>query len=149
MQFDPNNPVVQLCAKGMEMELIKKPGVAKEYFLQAWEEATNDLEKFTAAHYVARHQNSVKDKLYWDEKALEFALNIDDGNMSANYPSLYLNIAKCHEDLKDRVNAQKNYQTALLYATYLPDNHYGQMIRSGIENGLKRISELQTVDSPQ
>jgi rifampin ADP-ribosylating transferase len=105
-------------------------------------EATNDFEKFTAAHYVARHQKSVQDKLKWDETALAFALKITDSNMYANYPSLYLNIAKCHEDLRDISNAQKNYEIALSYADHLPDNDYGQIIKLGIKNGLERLSKL-------
>ena len=142
MQFDSNNKVIQLCAKGMEMETNQKPGEAQMLFLQAWNEATNDLEKFTAAHYVARHQKSIQDKLKWDEIALAFALKINDSSMTANYPSLYLNIAKCYEDLKDFDNARKNYLVALSYADLLPDNGYGQIIKSGIKNGIQRLLEL-------
>jgi len=142
MQFDSNNKVIQLCAKGMEMETNQKPEEAKTLFLQAWNEATNDFEKFTAAHYLARHQKSIEDKLKWDETALAFALRINDSNMTANYPSLYLNIAKCYEDLKDLDSAQKNYQVALSYADLLPDNGYGQIIKSGIKNGIQRLLEL-------
>ncbi len=142
MQFDPSNKVIQLCAKGMEMETNQKPEEAQTLFLQAWNEATNDFEKFTAAHYVARHQKSTQAKLKWDELALAFALKINDSSMPANYPSLYLNIAKCYEDLKDFGNAQKNYQVALSYADLLPDNGYGQIIKSGIKNGIQRLLEL-------
>lgn len=138
MQFDPNNKIIQLCAKGMEME-VKQPDKAKSLFLQAWNEATCDFEKFTAAHYVARHQASTADKLQWDKTALELALKIDDGSMQTYYPSLYLNIAKCYEDMNDFDNAQLNYQTALLYANNLPDDGYGQMIKSGIKNGMQRV----------
>jgi len=142
MQFDSSNKVIQLCAKGMEMETNQKPEEAQTLFLQAWNDAANDFEKFTAAHYVARHQKSIQDKLKWDEIALAFALKINDSSMTANYPSLYLNIAKCYEDLKEFDNAQKNYQVALSYADLLPDNGYGQIIKSGIENGIQRLLEL-------
>jgi rifampin ADP-ribosylating transferase len=126
----------------MEMEANEKPGEAQALFLQAWDEATNDFEKFTAAHYVARHQKSIHDKLKWDETALGFALKINDSSMQVSYPSLYLNIAKCYEDLKDINNAQKNYQVALAYVNHLPDSAYGQMIKSGIKNGIERLSDL-------
>ena len=141
MQFDPNNKVIQRCAQGMEMEVKQKPDEAKVLFLQAWSEASTNLEKFTAAHYVARHQASVQEKLNWDKTALSFALKINDEGMKANYPSLYLNIAKCYEDLEDFDKARKNYRLALSYVEQLPGNSYGQMIRSGIENGIKRLSE--------
>ena len=140
MQFDPNNKIVRLCAKGMEMETNEKSDEAQSLFLQAWDEATNDFEKFTAAHYVARHQKSIHDKLKWDETALRFAVKIDDSSMHATYPSLYLNIAKCYEDLEDRDTAQKNYQIALSYVNHLPDNSYGEMIKAGIKNGIERLS---------
>ena len=141
MQFDPDNNIIQLCVKGMDMEAAHKPDEAKRLFIQAWNEASNNFEKFTAAHYVARQQHSVQDKLMWDQKALEYALKIENDNMAANYSSLYLNIAKCYEDLNDTANAQKNYNTALSYTDHLPDNSYGQMIKSGIEKGIKRVSK--------
>lgn len=141
MQFDPDNKVVQLCAKGIEAEVKQDNAEAKKLFMQAWNEASTDFEKFTAAHYVARHQPSIKEKLKWDETALSFASKINDKNIQTNYPSLYLNIAKCYEDLNDLTNAQKNYVLALSYTKALPDDGYGRMIKSGIQNGLKRVSK--------
>jgi len=113
MEFDPNNNVVKLCVQGMDMEGKGKPDEATRLFLQAWNEATTDCEKFTAAHFVARHQKNVHDKLKWTETALQFALKINDDAVKAAFPSLYLNIAKCYEDLNDPDNAKKNYQLAI------------------------------------
>lgn len=45
MHFDPNNNVVKLCTKGMELEASQNPKEAQQLFLQAWNEATNDFEK--------------------------------------------------------------------------------------------------------
>jgi tetratricopeptide (TPR) repeat protein len=139
MQFDPDNHVVKLCAQGMEMEGKGKPEDASRLFFQAWNEATDDFEKFTAAHYVARHQKSVSDKLKWDETALQLALKINDDTIKGTYPSLYLNIAKCYEDLNDFDNARKNYQSALSFTNLLPDSGYGNMIKGGIINGIERV----------
>lgn len=139
MQFDPDNNVVKLCAQGMDMEGKGNQEEASNLFLQAWNEATNDFEKFTAAHYVARHQKSVADKLKWDETALQIALKVNDTTIKGAYPSLYLNIAKCYEDLKDFDNARKNYQLALSYSNLLPDSGYGNMIKGGIMNGIERV----------
>ena len=110
MQFDPDNKVIQLCAEGMALEGEGKPDKAGRLFLKAWNEATNDFEKFTAAHYVARHQPNVASKLKWDETALAFALKIDEAAIKSTYPSLFLNIAKCYEDLNDINNAKKYYE---------------------------------------
>lgn len=142
MQFDQNNNVVKLCAQGMDMEGKSKPEDASKLFLQAWNEATNDFEKFTAAHYVARHQKSVADKLKWDETALQLALKINDDTIKGTYPSLYLNIAKCYEDLNDIDNARTNYQLALSFSHLLANDGYGNMIRNGIKNGIKRVTKL-------
>jgi len=142
MNFDPNNNVVRLCTKGMELEVSQHANEAQQLFLQAWNEATNDFEKFTAAHYVARHQESVEEKLKWDETALAHALKIADGSLNNIYPSLYLNIGKCYEDLNDLDKAKENYQSALSYISSLSDNGYGKMIKSGIKNGLERLTKL-------
>lgn len=139
MLFDPQNPINQLCAQGMQFEGEGKPEEASKLFRQAWNEATNTTEKFIAAHYVARHQSTVADKLKWDETALNLALELDNPQLDVVFPSLYLNIAKCHEDLKDFVKAAENYQSALEYAVFLPDDGYSNMIRSGIRSGMERI----------
>jgi tetratricopeptide (TPR) repeat protein len=141
MLFDPNNAVIKLCADGMNFEAQGQTEKAKQLFQQAWDSSSNDFEKFTSAHYVARHQKSSADKLKWDETALNLALKIKDENMKQHYPSLYLNIAKCYEDLKDIDNARKNYQSALSFANLLPDDGYGKMIKSGINNGIERITK--------
>ncbi len=139
MQFNPNNTIIQLCVKGMELEGQGQPAEAGSLFTEAWNSATTDLEKFTAAHYVARHQTTIADKLQWDKTALQHALNIDDPAIKATLPSLYLNIGKCYEDLDDRHNAKTNYETAFSFAASLPDDGYGQMIKAGIINGLNRV----------
>ncbi|HEU5052801.1 MAG TPA: rRNA adenine methyltransferase [Hanamia sp.] len=139
MEFDPNNDVVKLCAQGMEEEGKGNPVEARRLFVQAWNEATNDFEKFTAAHYVARHQETVNDKLLWDETALHLALKINNDTVKECFPSLYLNIAKCYEDLNDLENAKKNYHLALSFINWLPGNAYGNMVKSGIMKGIERV----------
>jgi hypothetical protein len=59
MTFNPNNPIIQLCIQGIDREEKGVPEEARRLFLQAWHEATNDFEKFMAAHFVARHQGNV------------------------------------------------------------------------------------------
>ena len=121
MEFNPNNNVIKLCIEGMGNEEKGNPEEASKLFLQAWEEATNDFEKFLAAYYVARHQNNVSDKLNWLETALQFALKINDVTVTSAFPSLYSNIAKCYEDLNDYDNAKKKYDLANSYKNKLSD----------------------------
>ena len=112
MEFDPNNPVVKRCLQGMYMEENGKPAEAGSLFLEAWNQAANDFEKFIAAYYVARHQKNVAGKLQWLQTALQFALQINDDAVKAAFPALYVNIAKCYEDLSDPDSAKRNYELA-------------------------------------
>lgn len=139
MEFDTNNKIVKLCTQGMECEGQGNKKEALTLFQQAWNESTTDFEKFTSAHYLARHQESVADKLTWDETALALALKINDDTVFGAYPSLYLNIAKGYEDLSDFDTSKKNYELALSFTKYLPDNGYGNLIKGGIMNGIVRI----------
>ncbi len=139
MSFDPDNHIVQLCAEGMRLEGEGKPAEASHIFMRAWNEAGSDLEKFIAAHYVARYQQTIEAKLQWDMTALNHALKVTDETMKAHYPSLYLNIAKCYEDLNDAENALIHYQMALFFVKALPADGYGAMIKSGILKGIERV----------
>jgi tetratricopeptide (TPR) repeat protein len=121
MDFNPNSNIVKLCLEGMGMEEKGNPEEASRLFLQAWNEATADFEKFIAAHYVARYQKNVSDKLKWTETALQFALKINNVTVNSAFPSLYLNIAKCYEDLGDPDNAKKNYELATSFKDHPTD----------------------------
>ncbi len=112
MEFSPNNNVVKLCVQGMDKEGKGRPEEAGRLFLQAWNESTDDYERFLAAHFVARHQNNVRDKLHWLETALQCALRIDDDGVKAAFPSLYSDIAKSHEELGNLDGAKRNHELA-------------------------------------
>ncbi len=149
MNFDPENIVVRLCAEGMASEGLGQTDNAKLLFEQAWNEARTDFEKFTAAHFVARHQEVTYGKLKWDERALEMAMKINNDQVKASYPSLYLNIGKCHEDLNAFEQAKRHYDLAYTYLNFLPEDGYGKMIRSGIMAGLERLQIIRNVSAPE
>jgi len=112
MEFSPNNPVIMLCLQGMSMEDAGKPGEASDLFLQAWNEAADDFEKFIAGFYVARHQNSVSDKLHWLETVFELGSKIDDSTVKSAFPSLCRRIAECYEELGDFDTAKEHSELA-------------------------------------
>ena len=56
MLFDPDNNIVKLCANGMTAEGRGQTQKLPDFLTRHGREASNDFEKFTAAHYVARHQ---------------------------------------------------------------------------------------------
>lgn len=122
MEFNPFNNIVKLCLQGMDLEEKDKQEEASKLFLQAWNEAMNDFERFISAYYVSRHQKSVSDKLKWLKTALEFALKINDDSVKGAFSSLYLNIAKCYEDLRDIENAKKNYKLAASFKGKVSDS---------------------------
>lgn len=121
MEFSPFNPVIKLCLQGMNFEEKEMPEEAGSLFLQAWESATDDHEKFLAAHYVARHQKTVADQLQWLETALEFALKINDDTVKSALPALYMNISKCYEDLGDPEKSKKNADLSLFLKNHPSD----------------------------
>ena len=122
MEFSPANHIVKLCLQGMALEEKDNTADAGILFLQAWNEATNDLEKFLGAYYVARNQKEASDKLKWFETALQLAIKINDDGINAAFPSLHSNIAKCYEDLNDPDKAKKNHELANSFTDNPSDN---------------------------
>lgn len=134
------------------MEKKGQPEEARTLFLQAWNEAANDFEKFIAAHYVARHQKSVSDTLHWLQTDLQLALKINDDRVKSAFSPLYLNIAKCYENLGDASKAKKNYELAAscddtpsdkgpFYHGTKADLQIGDLLTAGNESNYK--SELR------
>ena len=121
IKFDPNNVVIKLCMSGMGLEDSGKIEDAITVFHKAWNEATDDYERFIAAYHLARQQKSITDKLKWMKISLQCALNINDENVKSAYSTLYLNIAKCFEELGDSDNAKKYYELSNSYKSALSD----------------------------
>ncbi|WP_336516488.1 rRNA adenine methyltransferase [Pollutibacter soli] len=138
MDFNPENKINRLCAEGMSAEAAGDPLLARNLFQKAWDESENDFEKFVAAHYLARQQNSVEEKLKWDLVSLRFALKTGEEYVRQWLPSLYLNIGKGYEQLEDIGSAKRAYHSASSFQQFLPDDGYGRMIRSGITHAMER-----------
>ncbi|MES2690498.1 MAG: rRNA adenine methyltransferase [Bacteroidota bacterium] len=137
--MDSENNIIKRCASGMEQEGLGEQQKAAELFNQAWAMASTDYEKAIAAHYVARHQPDVRQKLNWDVLALKHA-ECSEEDVKGFFPSLYLNIAKGYEDLGEKEHALHHYHLALGCVEQMGDDGYAKMIRAGIEAGIKRVS---------
>jgi rifampin ADP-ribosylating transferase len=135
MEFHPSNHIVQLCLQGMTKEDNSQPVEANQVFLQAWNEATNDFEKFLAAYYVARQQKNTADKLQWYDIALRHALNLNDVAAKSALPTLYSNIAQCHETLGDTDNAKKNRDIASSLETSFDEGPFYHGTRADLQVG--------------
>jgi len=135
---DPNNPVVALCAEGMRAEGEGRVAEAKTLFELAWQAASDDYEACIAAHYLARHQETVELTLQWNEESLRRAERVGDERVSGFLPSLLLNLGHSHEQLGDLEKARAFYVHAEERLAAVPAGTYGDMVREGIERALAR-----------
>jgi rifampin ADP-ribosylating transferase len=138
MLYDPDNPVVQICAQGIEKEYAGELPEAAGLYRQAWEQASSPLELLTAAHYLARVQPDPAEALRWNLTALGEAAGVTGLDIGSVYPSLYLNVGQSMEMTGDGKNAWKYYSLAAEASAALGDDGYGEMIRKGIAAALDR-----------
>ena len=137
--MDSDNPVVRLCAEGMMVEGQGHGDQARDLFAQAWDQSKNDVEACIAAHYLARHQGSAEQTLYWNREALRRADASGDERVGSFYPSLYLNLGRSYELIGDSAAARRYYDLAAESANNLPADGYGAMVRRGIGAGQRRV----------
>jgi tetratricopeptide (TPR) repeat protein len=140
--MDPNNPIVELCAEGMQAESEGKNEAALRLFTRAWEASRDDYEACIAAHYLARQQTTPQDVLHWNQEALQRAESLGDERIEAFYPSLYLNMGYSYEVLGDRDQAIRYYQLAAASLAALPAGPYGDLVRDGVTRGLQRANAM-------
>ncbi|WP_153798686.1 rRNA adenine methyltransferase [Foetidibacter luteolus] len=142
MLYNPDNPVVQLCVKGIQKEYAGNFDQAAKLYREAWDLAADAFESFTAAHYMARIQNSVYDTLKWNLFAYQLATQVVQPDISEAFPSLCLNVAKSYEDVKQYPAAEEYYQLAERYSRHLKKDQYGNMIISGVKAGIERVKAV-------
>ena len=110
--MDTTNPIIQLCMQGALAEFEHRLDDAAALYQQAWDLHAGDYEACIAAHYVARFQDDPKEKLRWNQIALERANSVNDDRVAEFYPSLYLNLGRSHEILGNQNEAQRYYDLA-------------------------------------
>jgi hypothetical protein len=146
MPIDPNNLVVKLCAAGIGAEMAGRRDEAAELYQDAWNAKANDYEACIAAHYLARLQKTPEESQHWNSEALRFAELAKDAGLQEFFPSLYLNLGKSHEDLKNFAEAAKFYSLAESAASALADGEYADTVRRGVRRGLERLKSA--TDAP-
>ena len=124
----------------MQAEFAGRIDEARALFTQAWEAARDDYDACVAAHYLARHQASDQDKLFWNREALIRAEAVGDERVQSFYPSLHLNMGYAHEVLGNRAEASRYYELAAEKTDNLPAGPYSDLVRNGIAEGRKRVS---------
>lgn len=142
MEFNPSNKIIKHCIQGIGLEEAGNLEKARDIFLQAWNEASNDFEKYIAAFFVSRTQNNVTHQLAWLETALQHAQSINTDAVITAYSSLYSKIADCYQKLNNHEKAKKNYDLAITFKTSIPDKgpfyhgtkaelHEGDLLKAG------------------
>lgn len=110
--IDTNNPVIRLCIEGTRAEYRGQADNAHNLYQQAWNTARNDYEAAIAAHYLARHQDDLREKLRWNQIALEKAKTVEDQQVGGFFPSLYLCLGESYELLGNEKEARHYYELA-------------------------------------
>ncbi|MFL5409461.1 MAG: hypothetical protein ACJ79O_26880 [Myxococcales bacterium] len=129
--MDPNNPVIRLCAAGMERDGV--PEEALPLFEQAWRERQDDYDAAVAAHYIARHQPTPSDTLHWNTLAATHAERVTDGRATELFPSLYLNLAASLVSLGRFDDARVTIARAAEHVAALPADGYREFLVRGID----------------
>jgi hypothetical protein len=138
MLFDLDNPAMQWCAAGVQVD--GEPAQALPLFEQAWAACRDDFDASIAAHFVARHQAAPHDTLMWNERALQYADAVIDHRAAPLVPSLCLNLGESYRLAAQFDEAEALALRGLLALEQLPSNDgYAQFVRMGLDRLLQRL----------
>jgi hypothetical protein len=116
MPFDLNNPIVQHCLRAMAVEpadLTQSRRIAHE----AWDEATDDFERFLAAYHIARFEEDHGERIRWLETSLECATRSGDLSARTALGALHAKLVEAYDERGDREQAAKHRALAESAAT--------------------------------
>lgn len=138
--MDPDNPIVKLCAEGMQAEQAGRVHDAKRLYEQAWQDSSDDFEACISAHYLARQQSDDDARFRWNAEALERAKAVDDERVKGFWASLFLNMGHSHETRGEYLQARDFFILAREKLREVPASPYKDVVSEGILNGLKRTA---------
>lgn len=137
MTIDPGSEVARLCAAGMEVD--GDPAAALALFMQAWECRRDDRDASIAAHFVARHQGSAEEALYWNRLAVEHAEKLSAESAEPLLPSLYLNLGESYRVLGNHGDARLAVTRGLEVLKRLPPDGYLAFVARGLTRLKERL----------
>ena len=138
--IDPANPIVKLCAAGIQSEMAGHPDEARVAYGAAWDVASDAYERAIAAHYVARLVETEDERQRWNRLALEEALRVSDrARIAAFLPSLHLNLGHSYEVLGDFDAARAHYRRGRASIAALGNDPYAAVVRGGLEAAEQRV----------
>ncbi len=103
---------VELCMASTRAEYAGRLDEARALSRQAWESATNVGDACVAAHYVARYEPDLAERLRWNEIALERAEAAPPQQIAVWLPSLCVNLGRAHEALGHEAQADHYFKRA-------------------------------------
>ncbi|WP_432876260.1 hypothetical protein ACQPYH_25905 [Kribbella sp. CA-245084] len=101
---------------------------ARTQLTALWDATADRQTRCAIAHYLADVQDETADELMWDLRALEV---VEDQQW---LPSLHLNLADDYRRLAQPALAHEHLTVAREHLSRLPEDGYGQLIRSGVEH---------------
>jgi hypothetical protein len=139
-EIDPRNPVVRLCAAGIEAEMAGATAEARATYEAAWQAAVSAYDRAIAAHYVARLVATDDERLRWNRRALSEALRVTDRQLVAGFlPSLHLNLGHSYETQGDLGAALDHYRQGRASLHALGADPYAAVVRGGLEAAEQRM----------
>ena len=114
------------------------PAEKRRILLSVWEDGSA-VDRCAAAHHLADLQESPRDEVTWDIRALEAARSADPAEVRGFFPSLHLNLGDVYRRLGDLPRAREHLEAAQADLDTLDDDGYGQMIRGGVARLAERL----------
>ncbi len=144
-----DDPVLARISEALDLFNSGRRAEARDAFAAIWAEIGDGdpFHQCILAHYMADAQDNPAEELVWDRRALEAADRISRVRPDAAsltilslYPSLHLNLADVLHRTGDILAARKHLQLAQQSTDALAGDHYGQMIRAGIDRLAQRLA---------
>ncbi|WP_433250073.1 hypothetical protein [Actinomadura nitritigenes] len=133
---------------------------ARQKLLKLWSEigVTGDpLHRCSLAHYLADLYEDPVQALVWDVRALDAADAVTEQRVQEHhaglhiagfYPSLHLNLADNYRRLGSFDAATEHINAAKEHAPNLPQDAYGAVLRTALDEVAEAISQRNTAKRP-
>ncbi|QUH01378.1 hypothetical protein HUO13_11680 [Saccharopolyspora erythraea] len=137
-----DDPIMATIAQVQQAALQGHREQAASAYEQLWSQVERPLHRISVAHYMADLQDDPAEELRWDERALEAAAEVtpqhaDAAAVAPLRASLHVNAARALHELGRREDAREQLGAARQAERMLPEDGYGSLVRS-------RIDELGT-----
>jgi hypothetical protein len=139
--------VARLCAAGMAVD--GDATAAAALFRQAWNSRRDRYEASVAAHFLARHQPTLLESLYWNQIAAESAEAVRDNRAKPLLASLYLNLGDSYLAVGRTADATAAADRGGAALHYLPPGGYRDFVCHGLQRLLARIARAGSPEPDQ